>query len=77
MTKKYFYRYLGENGVIDSIIHIQDSRPLEMVCLSAEEGYLLTDGKKEVSSIFILVENESDWIEIVDENYIPPTDEIN
>lgn len=38
------YRYLGRNGIITSPILIENSSPINMFNLKADEGKILTNG---------------------------------
>ena len=64
MIKKDLYRYTGRNGIITSLIHLEDIKYYPMYRLIAEEGKMLTDGEQVVSSIDIFAEDLSKWTEI-------------
>ena len=67
MIKKDLYRYIGRNGIITSLVHLEDAKYYPMYRLIADEGKMLTDGELKVKSIDIFAEDLSKWTEI-DEN---------
>lgn len=67
MIKKDLYRYTGRNGIITSLVHLDDAKYYPMYRLIADEGKILTDGELKVKSIDIFAEDLSKWTEI-DEN---------
>lgn len=69
MKKEKMYRYLGRNGMITTHVELIDISPLPMVRLSAEAGFLLTDGEKTAYSIAIFPEEVEQWYEIENPNY--------
>lgn len=64
MIKKDLYRYAGRNGIITSLVYLEDAKYYPMYRLIAEEGKMLTDGEQIVSSIDIFAEDLSKWTEI-------------
>jgi hypothetical protein len=67
MIKKDLYRYTGRNGIITSLVYLEDVKYYPMYRLIAEEGKMLTDGELKVKSIDIFAEDLGKWTEI-DEN---------
>lgn len=64
MTKTKYYRYLGNNGVIETIIEIPGVYHTSFFLLKADEGKILTDGSRQVQAIQV-AENEVDaWTEV-------------
>ena len=66
MIKKDLYRYTGRNGIITSLVHLEDAKYYPMYRLIADEGKMLTDGELIVKSIDIFAEDLSKWTEIDD-----------
>ena len=64
MIKKNLYRYIGRNGIITSLVLLDDAKYYSMYRLFADEGKLLTNGEIEVKSIDIFVEDLGKWSEI-------------
>lgn len=64
MTKQVFYKYLGTNGVIESPVHLEDIYYIRVIGLYADDGKILTNGKKEVFSIKVPEEEVDNWREI-------------
>lgn len=67
MTQEKMYRYIGKNGTITSFVLLEGISHIPMIKLKADNGYILTDGVKEVYSIAILPEEIDEWTEIPDE----------
>lgn len=67
MIKKNLYRYFGRNGMITSLVLLDNIEHLLMYRLIAEDGKVLTDGEQVVKSIDIFAEDLGKWTEI-DEN---------
>ena len=63
MIKKDLYRYIGRNGIITSLVHLEDAKYYPMYRLIADEGKMLTDGELTVKSIDIFAEDLSKWTE--------------
>ena len=64
MIKKDLYRYTGRNGIITSLVHLEDAKYYPMYRLIAEQDKMLTDGEQVVKSIDIFAEDLSKWTEI-------------
>jgi hypothetical protein len=64
MIKKNLYRYIGRNGIITSLVHLDDAKYYPMYRLIADEGKMLTDGELIVKSIDIFAEDLDKWTEI-------------
>jgi hypothetical protein len=67
MIKKNLYRYVGRNGIITSLVHLEDAKFYPMYRLIAEDKKILTNGEIEIKSIDIFVEDLDKWIEINEE----------
>lgn len=67
MIKKDLYRYVGRNGIITSLVYLDDVKYYPMYRLIADEGKVLTDGEQKVKAIDIFAEDLGKWAEI-DEN---------
>lgn len=66
MIKKDLYRYTGRNGIITSLVHLEDAKYYPMYRLIADEGKMLTDGEQVIKSIDIFAEDLGKWTEIDD-----------
>lgn len=64
MIKKNLYRYFGRNGMITSLVLLDNIEHLLMYRLIADEGKVLTDGQLKVKSIDIFSEDLGKWTEI-------------
>jgi hypothetical protein len=64
MIKKDLYRYVGRNGIITSLVHLDDAKFYPMYRLIADEGKVLTDGEQVVKSTDIFAEDLGKWTEI-------------
>ena len=64
MIKKDLYRYVGRNGIITSLVHLDDAKYYPMYRLIAEEGKMLTNGEQVIKSIDIFAEDLGKWTEI-------------
>ena len=64
MIKKDLYRYTGRNGIITSLVYLEDAKYYPMYRLIADEGKMLTDGEQVVKSIDIFAEDLGKWTEI-------------
>ena len=64
MIKKDLYRYIGRNGIITSLVYLEDAKYYPMYRLIADEGKVLTDGELTVKSIDIFAEDLGKWTEI-------------
>lgn len=65
MIKKNLYRYVGRNGIITSLVLLEDAKFYPMFRLIADEGKILinTDGVK-TNSIDIFAEDIDNWTEV-------------
>lgn len=68
MIKKDLYRYTGRNGIITSLVHLEDAKFFPMYRLIADEGKVLTDGEITLKSIDIFAEDLGKWTEIDEKN---------
>lgn len=67
MTKKNLYRYIGRNGIITSLVHLEDAKFYPMFRLIADENkILISDEGIKMKSIDIFAEDIDKWIEIDD-----------
>lgn len=64
MIKKNLYRYTGRNGIITSLVHLEDAKFYPMYRLIADEGKILTDGELKVKAIDIFAEDLGKWTEV-------------
>lgn len=65
MIKKNLYRYIGRNGIITSLVHLEDAKFYPMLRLIADENKILvnSDGTQ-VKSVDIFVDELNEWHEI-------------
>lgn len=67
MIKQTLYTYLGDNGTLQTPIHLEGIQSLISYTLTAEDGYLLTkDNKNFVKSIEIAKDDLDKWKEVKD-----------
>lgn len=66
MTKETMYRYLGRNGIITSLVHLDGINYIPMLRLHADKNKLLTNGEKECKVVVIYAEDLPLWSEITD-----------
>ena len=64
MIKKDLYRYTGRNGIITSLIFLEDTKYYPMYRLIADEDKMLSNGEIEVKSIDIFAEDLEKWSEV-------------
>lgn len=64
MTKEVLYRYLGTNGVIESPVHLEDIYYTRICVLTADEGCILVNGKREEFMVRCPEEEVSEWHEL-------------
>lgn len=64
MVKKDLYRYAGRNGIITSLVHLEDAKFYPMYRLIADEDKILTNGELKVKTIDIFAEDLGKWTEI-------------
>ena len=70
MIKKNLYRYIGRNGIITSLVHLEDAHFYPMFRLLADEHKILTNGEIFTKSVDIFAEELDQWTEIDDEGQI-------
>lgn len=66
MKKIKKYRYIGTNGVLISPIFLEDIKNTPMYSISADYGYILTNGNRKAYSITIEETDLINWKEIKD-----------
>ena len=64
MIKKDLYRYTGRNGIITSLVYLEDAKFFQMYRLTADEGKVLTNGEIILKSVDIFAEDLGKWTEI-------------
>lgn len=64
MTKKNLYRYVGRNGIITSLVYLEDAKFFPMFRLIADENKILTDGIVKIKSVDIFADDVDQWQEI-------------
>lgn len=64
MTKKNLYRYVGRNGIITSLVYLEDAKFFPMFRLIADENKILTDGIVKIKSVDIFADDLDQWQEI-------------
>lgn len=64
MTKEKIYTYLGVNGTITSPVYLEGIYSVKKIRLIADEGKILSDGNKRISSITVQEDEVSNWTEI-------------
>ena len=64
MTKQVLYRYLGTNGVIESPVHLEDIYYTRIISLLADDGKVLINGDKALTSVRCPEEEAGNWKEI-------------
>ena len=57
MTKKNLYRYVGRNGIITSLVYLEDAKFFPMFRLIADENKILTDGIVKRKSVDIFADD--------------------
>lgn len=60
------YKYIGRNGVLISSVLIDGASKIDMFCLMADEGKVLTDGDKKLYSVYVYADEVHNWSEIDD-----------
>lgn len=58
------YKYIGRNGTLISSILIEGASKIDMYCLIADEGKILTDGTTKLHSIYVYADEIDIWHEI-------------
>lgn len=66
MIKKDLYRYIGRNGIITSLVRLEDAKFYPMYRLIADDEKSLTDGETVTKVIDIFAEDLEKWKEIDD-----------
>ena len=67
MIKKNLYRYIGRNGIITSLVHLEDAKFYPMFRLIADDNkILINDENIKTKSIDIFAEEIDKWTEIDD-----------
>lgn len=66
MKKIKKYKYNGRNGTLITSILIDGASKIDMVCLIADKGKILTNGEKQLYSIYIYEDEVEQWTEIDD-----------
>ena len=66
MTQEKRYRYIGRNGIITSPVLLNNIEHIPMTYLQANQGFILTNGKKQAYAITVETEDLDLWYEIVD-----------
>ena len=64
MQKIKKYKYIGRNGTLISSILIDGATKINMYCLIADEGKILTDGQQKLHSVYVYEDEINDWYEI-------------
>lgn len=64
MTKEKIYTYLGVNGTITSPVYLEGIYSVKKIRLIADEGKILSNGDKRISSITVQEDEVSNWTEI-------------
>lgn len=66
MKKTKYYRYLGRNGTITSIVLLEQVTPIPMYELKASQGKILTNGEETAAIKMVFLDELEDWYEIDD-----------
>ena len=64
MIKKDLYKYVGRNGSIISLVHLDDAKYYPMYRLIADKDKVLTNGILKLKTVDIFVEDLNQWTEI-------------
>lgn len=64
MIKKNLYRYVGRNGIITSLVYLEDAHFYPMLRLAADSDKVLTNGTVYVKAIDIFADELDQWHEI-------------
>lgn len=65
MIKKNLYRYIGRNGIITSLVHLEDAKFYPMLRLIADENKILVNSNGvQVKSVDIFIDELNEWYEI-------------
>ena len=66
MTKKNLYRYIGRNGIITSLVHLDDAKFYPMFRLIADADKILTNGVITTKAVDVFPDEIDQWQEILD-----------
>ena len=66
MKKTKRYRYIGRNGVLTTLIQLENVPCSIIYALEADKDKLLTNGEQALKVVSVYEENLSDWYEIDD-----------
>ena len=64
MTKEKIYTYLGVNGTITSPVYLEGIYSVKKIRLIADEGKILSNGDRRISSVIVQEDEVSNWAEI-------------
>ena len=67
MIKKDLYKYLANNGILITSLYFEGMKHIPMLLLTAEEGMVLTDGKRITKEVDIEAADLKLWKEIPEE----------
>ena len=68
MKKTKYYRYLGRNGSITSVVLLEQVTPIQMYELRASQGKVLTNGEETAAVKMVFLDELEDWYEIDDQS---------
>lgn len=66
MKKIKKYKYNGRNGTLITSILIEGIERIDMYCLIADEGKILTNNEQKLYSVYIYTDELDEWKEIDD-----------
>lgn len=66
MKKTKYYRYLGRNGSITSVVLLEQVTPIQMYELRASQGKVLTNGEEIAAIKMVFPDELEEWYEIDD-----------
>ena len=65
MIKKNLYRYIGRNGIITSLVYLEDAKFYPMFRLIADDNKILENNEGiKVKSVDIFTEDLENWHEV-------------
>lgn len=64
MTKIKKYKYIGRNGTLTTSILLDGAMKIDMFCLIADPGKVLTNGESQFQSIFVYADDLENWYEV-------------
>lgn len=67
MIKKDLYKYLANNGILITSLYFEGMKYIPMLLLTAEEGMVLTNGKRITKEVDIEAADLELWKEIPEE----------